>query len=100
MVAIVTVPASDQERALTADAHVIVDGVPERQPPIDAPTPQILGWSPVQDPTTPPRTPLARGTSVRITAGDDVDWWVVASAVPDAVVSLRVRAAQGRHHAP
>lgn len=100
VVARVTVPASDQERALTADAHVIVDGVPERQPPIDAPAPQVLGWSPVQDPTTPPRTPLARGSSVRITAGDDVDWWVVASAVPDAVVSLRVRAAQGRHHVP
>lgn len=100
VVARVAVPGSDDERALTAEANVVVDGVPERQPPLDAPIPDVIGWSPVQSSPDPPKTPFAKGATVRIAAGADADWWVLATAVPDAVVAVRIRAAQGRHRAP
>ena len=100
VIARVTVRASDEERRVIAEAYVTVDGAPERQPPAQAPTPSIIGWSPAHGDTGPPRAPVSAGPRLRLDAGEESDWWVVASALPDAVVSLRVGADEGRHRAP
>lgn len=91
----VLIRASDTERGVAAEVHVIVDGGGREQtPPIGAITPSVLGWSPVTGGAEPVAGPV-----LRIPPGPDVEWWVSANHVPDAVVAFRVRTASGRHRA-
>jgi hypothetical protein len=95
LVARVLIGASDTERTVAAEAHVVIDGgAQEQTPPIGASIPSILGWSSVATDTE-----AATGPVLRLPAGPAVEWWVSATHVPDAVVAFRVRSAGGRPRA-
>ncbi|MGH8571378.1 MAG: hypothetical protein ACREX8_02230, partial [Gammaproteobacteria bacterium] len=95
LLARVLIGASDTERAVTAEAHVVIDGgAQEQTPPIGASTPSILGWSSVTGDTE-----AVTGPVLRLPPGPTVEWWVSATHVQDAVVGFRVHSASGRHHA-
>lgn len=84
LVAAVKVPAADVTRILVADVEVVVEGGGrESEPPLGAAVPRILQWQSAAGAVAPGRT-------VTIPAGDDSDWYVYATHVPDAVVRFRV----------
>jgi hypothetical protein len=95
LLARVLIGASATERAVVAEAHVVVHGGGREQtPPIDATTPSILGWASVDGDTE-----TATGPVLRLPPGPPAEWWVSATHVPDAVVAFRIRTASGRHRA-
>ncbi|MGH4001838.1 MAG: hypothetical protein ACRDTJ_30745 [Pseudonocardiaceae bacterium] len=95
LLARVLIGASDTERAVTAEAHVVIDGgAQEQTPPIGASTPSILGWSSVTGDTE-----AVTGPVLRLPPGPTVEWWVSATHVEDAVVAFRVSSPSGRHRA-
>ncbi|MFI7618281.1 hypothetical protein ACIBP6_44390 [Nonomuraea terrae] len=84
LVAAVKVPAADVTRVLSADVEVVVEGGGrESEPPLGAAVPQILQWQLAVGAVAPGRT-------VTIPAGQESDWYVYATHVPDAVVRFRV----------
>ncbi|MFB4294553.1 hypothetical protein ACBI99_43420 [Nonomuraea sp. ATR24] len=84
LVAHVKVPAVDTKRVLSADVDVVLEGGGrESEPPIGAAVPQITLWQSADGFVT-------RGKIVTIPAGDESDWYVYATHVPDAVVRFRV----------
>lgn len=84
LVAMVKVPAAETARVLAADVEVVVEGGGrESEPPLGAPVPQIMQWQSAAG-------TVARGRTVTIPAGQESDWYVYATHVPDAVVRFKV----------
>ncbi|MBB5775049.1 hypothetical protein [Nonomuraea jabiensis] len=84
LVAAVKVPAADVTRVLSADVEVVVEGGGcESEPPLGAAVPQIMQWQSAAG-------RVESGRTVRIPAGEESDWYVYATHVPDAVVRFRV----------
>jgi hypothetical protein len=84
LVATVKVPAADITRVLLADVEVVVEGGGrESEPPLGAAMPQIMQWQSATG-------AIERGRTVRIPAGQESDWYVYATHVPDAVVRFWV----------
>ncbi|MFD0469820.1 hypothetical protein ACFQ0B_16980 [Nonomuraea thailandensis] len=84
LVAHIKVPAGDAKRVLSADVEVVVEGGGrESEPPLGAAIPQIMQWQSAGG-------TVARGRTVTIPAGEESDWYVYATHVPDAVVRFRV----------
>lgn len=84
LVATVKVPAGDATRVVSADVEVVVEGGGrESEPPLGAAVPQIFQWQSAAG-------AVARGRTVAIPAGEESDWYVYATHVPDAVVRFRV----------
>lgn len=95
LLARVRIGASDTERTVTAEAHVVIQGgAREQNPPIDAMTPSILDWAPATE-----THGASTGPILRLPPGPAAEWWVSATYVQDAVVAFRVRSASGRHRA-
>ncbi|TYB58919.1 hypothetical protein FXF51_35940 [Nonomuraea sp. PA05] len=84
LVAAVEVPAADASRVLSADVEVVVEGGGrESEPPLGAAVPQITQWQSASG-------AVAHGRTVTVPAGQESDWYVFATHVPDAVVRFRV----------
>ncbi|MGA4993732.1 hypothetical protein [Nonomuraea bangladeshensis] len=84
LVATVKVPASDTPRVLAADVEVVVEGGGrESEPPLGASIPEIMQWQSSAGAAT-------GGRIVKIPAGEESNWYVYATYVPDAVVRFRV----------
>lgn len=84
LVATVKVPAANVARVLSADVEVVVEGGGrESEPPLGAAVPQIMQWQSAAG-------DVERGRTVPIPAGEESDWYVYATHVPDAVVRFRV----------
>jgi len=85
LVAPVRVPADLAVRIVSADVEVVVEGGGrESEPPLGAALPQIMQWRSVTGDA------VVEGRSIRIPAGEESDWYVYATYVPDAVVRFRV----------
>jgi hypothetical protein len=92
-IARVHVPAAETERRVTAEIHVVVDGHPERQAPIGAGTPVIIGWAEHRDSLAAGHFEV-EGADLTLGAGPDAERWVAATHVPDVVVAFRVRSGE------
>ncbi|MEV7807251.1 hypothetical protein AB0O28_30330 [Microbispora sp. NPDC088329] len=91
LVAAIKVPAADVERVLYADVDVVVEGGGrEGEPPLGAAAPEILQWQSAAG-------DVVQGRTLRMSAGEESEWYVYATHVPDAVVRFRV--SQGRSDA-
>jgi hypothetical protein len=97
-VARVFIPAAETDRRVTAEIHVVVDGHPERQPPVGAETPRVIGWAEDRDLLASGRYDV-EGSDLVLGPGPDAERWVAATHLPDVVVSFRVRHAGGQPHA-
>ncbi|GIF96589.1 hypothetical protein [Catellatospora citrea] len=85
LVATVKVPGADVARILSADVDVVVEGGGrESEAPLGAAVPEIMQWRSAGGDV------VENGRSVRISAGDESDWYVYATHVPDAVVRFNV----------
>ncbi|MER7457512.1 hypothetical protein [Micromonospora sp. NPDC126480] len=85
LVALVTVPADSRARIVAADVEVVVEGGGrESEPPLGAAVPQVMQWQSVAG------NVVVQGRSIRVPAGEESDWYVYATHVPDAVVRFRV----------
>lgn len=85
LVATVKVPAAGVVRVLSADVEVVVEGGGrESEPPLGAAVPQIMQWQSAAGDV------VMRGKNVQVPAGEESDWYVYATHVPDAVVRFRV----------
>ncbi|TLP62017.1 hypothetical protein [Microbispora triticiradicis] len=85
LVATVKVPAADVARVLSADVDVVVEGGGrEGEPPLGAAVPQIMQWQSTAGDV------VVRGRTIRMPAGEESEWYVFATHVPDAVVRFRV----------
>jgi hypothetical protein len=84
-VAAVRIPASDVDRIVTAAVDVVVDtGGTQDDSPVGLETPQILLWRAAVGDS------VVNGDRMHLTAGQESDWWLYASHVPDAVVRFRI----------
>lgn len=84
LVAAVKVPAAVASRVLSADVEVVLEGGGrESEPPLGAAVPRIMQWQSTTG-------VVARGRTVTVPAGEESDWYVYATHVPDAVVRFRV----------
>ncbi|MER7506240.1 hypothetical protein AB0L05_35785 [Nonomuraea pusilla] len=84
LVATVKVPGADTSRVLYADVEVVVEGGGrESEPPLGAAVPQIMQWQSAAG-------AVAHGRTVTVPPGEESDWYVYATHVPDAVVRFRV----------
>jgi hypothetical protein len=85
LVAVVSVPAATNVRVLTVDVDVVLEGGGrETEAPVGSSSPRVIQWQSADGQTVVP------GASIRITAGPESDWYVLAGHVPDAVVRFRV----------
>ncbi|MEV6306043.1 hypothetical protein AB0M02_41985 [Actinoplanes sp. NPDC051861] len=85
LVAVVKVPAATTGRTLTAGVDVVVEGGgKEGEPPAGMSPPTVLQWQSGDGAT------IVRGTDIRIPAGGESDWYVLADYVPDAVIRFRI----------
>lgn len=86
LVATVIVPASPQARILTAEAFVVVEGGGrETTAPVGSAVPQVIEWHQVE-----PRRRVVAGHRTRVEAGEEGEWRLYATHVPDAVVRFAV----------
>lgn len=84
LVASVKVPADVSARIVSADVEVVVEGGGrESEPPLGAAVPQVMQWQSASG-------NVVQGKSIRVPAGEESDWYVYATYVPDAVVRFRV----------
>lgn len=91
----VLVRASEAERAVEADAHVVIEGGSrEKTPPVGGLTPTVLGWL-----STESDAAWSDGDVLDLPPGPASEWWVCATYVPDAVVAITVRSSPGSHDA-
>ncbi|MEH0818543.1 MULTISPECIES: hypothetical protein [unclassified Micromonospora] len=85
LVASVKVPADVSARIVSADVEVVVEGGGrESEPPLGAALPQVMQWQSVSG------NVVVQGRSIDVPAGEESDWYVYATHVPDAVVRFRV----------
>lgn len=85
LVASVKVPGSEVTRVLSADAFVVLEGgAHEIEPPLGAAVPKIIGWQ------SSTGDIFVDGKTIEIAPGDETDWYVYATYVPDAVVRFRI----------
>jgi hypothetical protein len=85
LVASVKVPADVSTRIVSADVAVVVEGGGrESEPPLGAALPQVMQWQSVSG------NVVVQGRSIRVPAGEESDWYVYATYVPDAVVRFQV----------
>lgn len=85
LVAPVKVPADHRVRLVSADVEVVVEGGGrETEPPLGAALPQIMQWQSATGDV------VVQGRSIQVQPGEDSDWYVYATYLPDAVVRFRV----------
>ncbi|MEU4337178.1 hypothetical protein AB0F59_21470 [Micromonospora lupini] len=85
LVAPVMVPADVTARIVSADVEVVVEGGGrENEPPLGAALPQVMQWQSVTG------IVVVSGRSIHVPAGEESEWYVYATYVPDAVVRFRV----------
>ncbi|GAA4570273.1 hypothetical protein [Planotetraspora kaengkrachanensis] len=85
LVAVVKVPAADVARVLSADVEVVLEGGGrESEPPLGASVPRIMQWQSFSGDV------VVQDKTIRISPGEESDWYVFATHVPDAVVRFRV----------
>ncbi|KAB1108218.1 hypothetical protein [Micromonospora aurantiaca] len=84
LVAQVKVPADSQTRIVTADVEVVVEGGGrESEPPLGAVLPQVMQWQSANG-------DVIQGRSIQVPPGEESDWYVYSTYLPDAVVRFRV----------
>ncbi|GAA0403519.1 hypothetical protein GCM10009541_53360 [Micromonospora gifhornensis] len=85
LVAPVRVPADSRVRVVSADVEVVVEGGGrESEPPLGAVVPQVMQWQSANGDV------VVQGRSIQVPPGEDSDWYVYATYLPDAVVRFRV----------
>jgi hypothetical protein len=88
LVAAVKLPAATSDRTVSAEVEVVVEGGGrEAEPPIGAAVPAIIQWRAAVGET------VVSGSTMLLPAGEESDWWLYATYVPDAVVRFRVNQA-------
>lgn len=84
LVAQVKVPADSQTRIVTADVEVVVEGGGrESEPPLGAALPQVMQWQSANG-------DVIQGRSIQVPPGEESEWYVYSTYLPDAVVRFRV----------
>ncbi|MFG1655378.1 hypothetical protein ACGFIY_02465 [Micromonospora chersina] len=85
LVAPVRVPADLQVRIVSVDVEVVVEGgARESEPPLGAALPQVMQWQSANG------NVVVEGRSIQVPPGEESDWYVYATYLPDAVVRFRV----------
>jgi hypothetical protein len=88
LVATVKIPAAAVPRTVSVDVEVVVDrGGIESEPPLGAARPAVLEWRSRSGDV------VVRGQKILAPAGEESDWFVYATHVPDAVVRFRLNQA-------